>query len=333
MSPRPGATRLRPADVPRIYGDVPAFMGLAAVAPGAPVPPCDAAVIGMPFDGIATFRGGATRRAPQEVRRYSLLFHGYSLDWDLNALDVIGAVDAGDVDVLPGDTAASFARFEARLAAIQGTGAVPLMIGGDHAVTFPAVRAVAAHHGGPMGFLCFDTHLDLSEELDGDRLTRASPTIRIAELAEIDPARIAIVGAKGPRNRQDWLGIAARLGIRVHPIAEVERRGLDAVLADALATVTGGTGGRFYTSVDIDAVDPAFAPGTNSPEPGGLSSREIIRGLRVAMLDPGCVGMDVVEISPDFDAASGITSMLGARLVVEAMLCLAARRRGVTSPP
>lgn len=316
---------LQPGGVPKIYGDVPPFMAVPYV-PSLTGVKADAMIVGMPYDGIATYRGGATRRAPQEIRKFSLLFGGYNYDWDMNVFDHIHAVDCGDVDVVPGDTPESYARLERRIASIQATGAVPFMLGGDHGVTYPAVKAVAAKVGGPLGVIVFDTHLDLSEALNGDRLTRASPVKRICEIPEVDSRRVVIIGAKGPRNVPEWTPLARSLGIRVFPIAEVEARGMAAVAAEALA-IAAPDGRAPYISVDIDSVDPAYAPGTNSPEPGGLTSREIITGVRTVARDGFC-GFDVVEVSPDFDTKSGTTSLLAARLVEEALCCLAAKRAG-----
>lgn len=316
---------LRPADVPRIYGDVPPFMAARHV-PDLAALTADAVIVGMPYDGLATFRGGATRRVPQEIRKYSLLFGGYNFDWDLDVFEHLAIADAGDVDVVPGDNARSYARFQDRLTAILDHGAVPLSLGGDHGITFPAVAAVARQAPGPLGLIVFDTHLDLSEALGGDRLTRASPMLRIAELPGIDPRRMVIIGARGPRNLPEWTPLYRRLGISVFPMEEIERDGIEVVTEKARAIAIAG-GARLYISVDIDGIDPAFAPGTNSPEPGGLTAREIIRGIRIAARDD-FAGFDLVEVSPDFDTASGTTSVLAARLVTEALCCLAARRAG-----
>lgn len=316
---------LRATDVPRMYGDVPPFMAAEHVGDPARLA-ADVAVIGMPYDGIATFRGGATRRGPQEIRKFSLLFGGHNFDWDLDALAHLRLADVGDVDVVPVDNARSYERFAALLTAVQAAGAVPFSMGGDHGITYPAVEAVAAHHGGSLGLIVFDTHLDLSESFGGDRLTRASPLLRICELGAVDPRRVAVIGARGPRNLPEWTPIYRELGISVFPMEAVEADGIEAVSEAARAVATAG-GAKLYLSVDIDSVDPAFALGTNSPEPGGLTSREIIRGVRVAGRD-GFVGFDVVEVSPDFDTASGTTSVLAARLMVEGLCCLAAVRAG-----
>ncbi|MFN0043226.1 MAG: agmatinase [Alphaproteobacteria bacterium] len=318
-------TALQPAGVPKMYGDVPPFMAMA-YAPDLKGARADAIVLGMPFDGIATYRGGATRRAPQEIRKFSLLFGGYNFDWDMDTFAHLEVLDCGDIDVAPGRTAESYIRLERRVDEIQAAGAVPLMLGGDHGVTYPAVKAVARKAGAPMGVIVFDTHLDLSEHLNGDRLTRASPVKRICELPEIDPRRVVMIGIKGPRNVPEWTPLYKSLGMRVYSIAEVAARGMAAVAEEALR-IASPDGRLPYVSVDIDAVDPAFAPGTNSPEPGGLTSREIIEGVRIVCRE-GFTGFDVVEVSPDFDSESGTTSLLAARLVCEAMCCLAARRAG-----
>lgn len=314
---------LQPSSVKKMYGDVPPFMASQYV-PDPAMLDADVALIGMPYDGIATFRGGATRRGPQEIRKFSLLFGGYNFDWDMDIFTTLRLADVGDVDVVPGDNAESYARFERKLTTILKRGVIPLSIGGDHGVTYPALRAVTQHHVRPMGLVVFDTHLDLSEALNGDRLTRASPILRICELEHIDPKRVAIIGARGPRNLPEWTPLYRELGISVFPMEQVEREGIEAVTQKALAVATQDAA-QVYISVDIDSIDPAFAPGTNSPEPGGLTSREIIRGVRVAGRD-GFAGFDVVEVSPDFDDKSGSTSILAARILAEALACLAASR-------
>lgn len=316
---------LSPADVPKMYGDVPPFMGVEHVGDVERLA-ADAVIVGMPYDGIATYRGGATRRGPQEVRKFSLLFGRYNFDWDLDVFGQLKVADIGDIDVVPGDNVESYARFEKKLRAVQARGAVPFSLGGDHGITFPAVKAVAEHHGRPLGLVVFDTHLDLSESFCGDRLTRASPVLRICDLDHVDPRRVAIIGARGPRNLPEWTPLYRKLGISVFPMEQVEQEGIEAVTARARALAT-ADGAMAYVSVDIDSIDPAYAPGTNSPEPGGLTAREIIRGVRVAAGD-AFAGFDVVEVSPDFDTASGTTSVLAARLVAEALCCLAAVRAG-----
>lgn len=317
---------LSPNEIPKMFGDVPPFMAVEHAPDLSKAGKADAVVVGMPYDGIATFRGGATRRAPQEIRKFSLLFGSYHFDWDLHALDHLRVLDCGDVDVVPGNTPESYRRLEARIAEIQALGALPIMMGGDHGVTYPAVKAVAEHRGGPLGFLLFDTHLDLCESFNNDRLTRASPVMRIAELPAVDRKRMVIIGPKGPRNLPEWTPLARELGITVYPQRIVEKRGIEAVVEEALA-IAAPDGRPPYVSVDIDVIDPAYAPGTNSIEPGGFTSREIINGVRLAC-EKGFAGFDVVEVSPDFDSKSGHTATLAAKLMAEAICCLAAKRAG-----
>ncbi len=208
---------LSPHDIPKIYGDVPPFMAVP-YAPDLSKVKADAVIVGMPYDGIATYRGGATRRAPQEIRKYSLLFGDYNFDWDLDVFAHIKAVDVGDIDVAPGQTVESYARLERRIAEIHGTGAVPIMFGGDHGVTYPAVKAVAAHRGGPMGLIVFDTHMDLSESFREDRLTRASPIKRIVELPQIDLEPRLAEAAAALRESQS-AAHAARFGAKLRAAA------------------------------------------------------------------------------------------------------------------
>lgn len=192
------------------------------------------------------------------------------------------------------------------------------------------MRAVSRHHASPIGLIVFDTHLNLSECMDGDRLTRASPMLRISELDHLDPRRIAIIGARGPRNLPEWTPPLPRTRYFLSSRGADRGQGGEAVTEEARA-IAARDGAQLYVSVDIDGVDPAFAPRTNSPEPGGLTAREIIRGVRIAARD-GFAGFDLVEVSPDFDSRSGTTSVLAARLV-EALCCLAAlRERGARTP-
>jgi agmatinase len=319
---------LSPNQIPKIFGDVPAFMGVPFAPDLSRIQSADIVLIGMPYDGIATFRGGATRRAPQEIRKYSLLFGSYHFDWNLDAFERMKVIDAGDVDVVPGNTPESYARLERRISSILDLGAVPIMIGGDHGVTYPAVKATSERAAEPIGFLLFDTHLDLSESFNNDRLTRASPVMRICELPTVDAKRVAIIGAKGARNLSEWTPLARDLGITIYSDRAVQKRGIESVVEEALAIVS-PDGTPPYVSVDIDVIDPAYAPGTNSVEPGGFTSREIINAVRLGC-ERGFAGFDVVEVSPDYDSRTGHTSTLAAKLILEAICCLAARASGRT---
>jgi agmatinase len=255
----------------------------------------------------------------------SWLFGGYNLDLGVDVFQTLRVVDFGDVDVVPGNAVETYRRVEDRVRRIVAAGAAPFMMGGDHGVTLPVVRAVSAASERRVGLVVFDTHLDLAESLDGDRFTRASPMRRIAEIPQVDPHAMVMIGVRGPRNPVEWVSIARELGITYYTMGAIEDRGIDAVCEEAAALVR-ERADALYISVDIDAVDPAVAPGTNSPEPCGLTSRELIRGLRVVMRD-GFIGLDIVEVAPDFDTAGGTTSLLAARVLAEGLGGLASRSR------
>ena len=309
-----------------LYADVPSFMRVKVAKVKEDIFEHDAAILGVPFDGVTTFRSGDTRLAPQEIRKYSLLFGGYIIELGINVLKNVRVVDYGDVDVVPGDTTLTNRRVFERVRQIVEAGAIPLVLGGDHWISYPIVKAVTESSDGKIGVIHFDSHNDLMDEYKGDRETRASPMRRIAELAGVKSQNIVQIGIRGARNPEDQLLIAKRLGIKVFTIKDVESEGIESVSEEALRIAWDGMD-SVYVTVDIDVVDPAFAPGTNSLEPGGLTSREIIQALRIVGKF-GFSGFDIVEVAQRFDTPSGITSTLAARLVVEALGQLALKSQG-----
>lgn len=320
---------LKVGPTPTLYGDVPTFMGVAPARIPADLTGAGAVVLGIPFDGVSTFRGGATRMGPQFIRKFSLLWGSYNLSVDMDFARYVKLLDYGDVDVVPGDEVESYRRTEERLGHILAAGAVPIGIGGDHGISIPMVRSVAAaQRETPMGVIVFDTHNDMLDDLQGNLLTRASPTRRIVELPQIDPKRVVLIGVRGPRNPEDGTRLARELGIHTITMDEVDELGIAEVARRALSLAC-PDGGRPYISVDIDAFDPGFAPATNSPDPGGFSPRELIKGLRV-VAQRGFTGFDIVEVAPEYDTTGGITSVLASRVINEALCCLAlARQKGL----
>lgn len=310
------------SDVPKLYGDAPTFMGCPAVHKVDDLKGADAAILGIPFDGVATFRGGATRLAPQFIRKYSLLWGNYNLSIDLDISRNITLVDYGDVDIVPGNEAESYRRVEKRLSHILEAGAVPIGLGGDHGVSIPMVRAVAkTQKRKRFGVIIFDTHQDMVNDMQGNLLTRSSPTRRITELAQVDPRRTVIIGCRGPRNPEDGAILAKELGIVCISMDEVDEKGIEETTRQALA-IACPEHDRPYVSIDIDVFDPGFAPATNSPDPGGLSPREMIKALRIVTKN-GLLGLDIVEVAPEYDTTGGITSILASRIITEALGCLA----------
>ena len=306
------------------HGQIPFFrLPVAPLAAGLP-PGTGAALLGVPFDGGATYRPGA-RLAPWEVRRASALLQGHHAGHGLDPLARLAAVDAGNVVFPPFDAAAVRAAVELGVGAVLAAGAVPFVVGGDHSVALPALRAVAARHGS-VAVLHVDAHLDTSgPEVWGDAWHHGTPLRHALEEQLVAPGQLHQVGIRGPLGAPGDLAVGAAHGARVHGADEVAERGVRAVVREILAAVGDLP---LYLTFDVDAVDPAFAPGTGTPVPGGLTSREAIQLVR-SLAGTRLVGMDVVEVCPPFDHADA-TSQLAAHLLFEglAVAALARAARG-----
>jgi agmatinase len=303
------------------HGQIPFFrLPLAPLAGGLPAG-TGAALLGVPFDGGATYRPGA-RLAPWEVRRASALLQGHHAGHGLDPLARTAAVDAGNVVFPPFDAAAVRAAVEASVGAILAAGAVPFVVGGDHSIALPALRAVAARHG-PVAVIHVDAHLDTSgPEVWGDAWHHGTPLRHALDERLVAPMQLHQIGLRGPLGGPRDLDVGAAHGARVHGADEVAERGVRTVMREVLASVGDLP---VYLSFDVDAVDPAFAPGTGTPVPGGLTSREALQLVR-SLAGARLVGMDVVEVCPPYDHADA-TSQLAAHLLFEG-LAVAALARG-----
>jgi guanidinopropionase len=281
----------------------------------------DVALIGVPFDSGTSYRPGA-RLGPREIRAQSSLIRPYSHFQQVAPFERLTIVDAGDVDASPVSLDAAHRAIEAHVDRILGAGVIPLAVGGDHSITLPILRAVARRHG-PVGLIQFDSHIDTWEEDFGSKHFHGSPFYYAVTEGVIDPRRFVQVGIRGPMYGPDDFAFQRQHRVTVLGIDEVFRLGPDAVLARTRA-VTGA--GPVYVTFDIDVVDPAFAPGTGTPEVGGLTSHQaqvLLRGLAGLSI----VGADIVEVSPPFDGPGQITSLLAANLLFE-MLCAIASGTG-----
>ena len=279
----------------------------------------DVAIVGAPFDSGTSYRPGA-RLAPREIRAQSSLIRTYSRFQRIAPFERLAVVDAGDVDVSPVSLEHAHAAIEARVAEIVSAGALPMVVGGDHSISLPVLRALARRHG-PLGLVQFDSHIDTWDEDFGSKLFHGSSFYYAVTEHLIDPRRFVQVGLRGPMYGEHDFAFHAEHGIRAIDIEEVERGGIPAVVAEVGRVVGDGPA---YLTFDIDAVDPAFAPGTGTPEVGGLTSREaqhLVRGLSGLSL----VGCDLVEVSPPFDGPGAITSLLAANLLFEMLCAIAAR--------
>lgn len=277
----------------------------------------DVAILGAPFDSGTSYRPG-TRLAPREIRNQSSLIRTYSRFQEVAPFERLAVVDAGDVDASPVSLEIAHAAIAARVADVVAAGALPLVVGGDHSISLPVLRALAARHG-PLGLVQFDSHIDTWEEDFGSKLFHGSPFYYAVTEGLVDPRRFVQVGIRGPMYGPDDFAFQGEHGIRVIDIEEAARLGVAGV-CEQVRQIVGR--GPVHVTFDIDAVDPAFAPGTGTPEVGGFTSREaqqLLRGLRGLAL----AGFDLVEVSPPFDGPGHITSLLAANLLFE-MLCVVA---------
>jgi agmatinase len=311
-----------------MYGPDATFAGVPAADLDDPASYADAKVVivGAPFDGGTSHRPGS-RFGPQAIRLTDYLPHDGSrphLALGVDPLVDLGVVDVGDVEMPSGDTALSVARLEEAVARIAGSGAIPLVLGGDHTIALPDATGVARHVGwGRLSMVHFDAHADTADLQFGALVGHGTPMRRLIESGAVRGDRFLQVGLRGywpERETLDWM---AGQGMRSYEMTEVTARGLDACLTEAFAIATDGCDGVFL-SVDIDVVDPGSAPATGTPEPGGLSSRELLDAVRRVAMEMPLAGVDIVELSPPFDHAE-VTAYLSNRIALEAMSGIAWR--------
>ena len=276
----------------------------------------DVAILGVPYDGGTSYRPGA-RLGPREIRNQSSLIRGYNYFQKIAPFDRLNVADVGDVDAPPVGIEKAYAAIEDRIRGVAAAGVRPIVIGGDHSITLPVLRALAARHG-RLGVVQVDAHIDTWDEYFGGKYFHGTPFRRAIEEHLIEPGRFVQVGIRGPMYGEDDFDFHRQHGITVIDIEAVHDRGLTAVIDEVRRIVAGPA----YLSFDIDGVDPAFAPGTGTPEVGGLTSHKalrLVRGLRGLAF----IGGDIVEVSPPFDGPGQITALLAANIAFEFLCALA----------
>ena len=301
------------AIVPR-FGAIPTFMRL----PYRPDPAgLDIGLIGVPWDGGTTNRAGA-RHGPREIRNMSSFMRKVHHVSRIAPYKLAKVADLGDAPVNPIDLMDSLERIEGFFARIHDLGLVPISAGGDHLITLPIFRAIARQR--PVGMIHVDAHSDTNDRYFGDnRYTHGTPFRRAVEEGLLDPKRTIQIGIRGSIYSEDDMVFAEGSGMRVVYMEEFAKAGVERVIAEA-RRVAGE--GPCYISFDVDGLDPVYAPGTGTPEIGGLTTLEaqhLIRGLEGLNLSGG----DVVEVSPPFDP-SGNTALVGATMMFE-ILCVLAK--------
>ena len=288
----------------------------------------DVVIVGAPMDDMVTNRPG-TRFGPREIR---IAYEGggepqgWHMDLGVDPFAELKVMDRGDASVMPGDAETSHRAIRSAVSEVVAAGAVPIVLGGDHSIAFPDIAPVAeALPPGSLAVVQFDTHTDTATQNWGVEWGHGTPFRHLVDRGIIPGHRLVQVGIRGYWPGPDEFSWARDNGVRWHRMEAVVERGIDAVIDAVLSEIAEAD--HLFLSVDIDVLDPAYAPGTGTPEPGGVTTRELLRAIRRLILAKGLAGMDLVEISPPYDHAQ-VTALAGHSLVMEALSALAVHRRG-----
>lgn len=316
--------------MPPMYGPDVTFLGVARASLDDPasLAGADVVVVGAPFDGGTSHRPG-TRFGPQAIRITDYLGYGESrpsLALGVDPMLELRIVDVGDVLMLPGEIETALQRLEDAVHVIATAGAIPVILGGDHTIALPDVTGLARHHGmGKVSVVHFDAHADTGDTQYGSLLGHGTPMRRLIESGAARGDRFLQIGLRGYWPGPATLEWMAGQRMRSFEMSEIVRRGLDECLDEAFTIAVDECDGVFL-SVDVDVVDPGMAPGTGTPEPGGLTSRQLLDAVRRCAIELPVVGMDVVELSPPYDGPGEVTAFLANRVVLECLSGIAKRR-------
>jgi agmatinase len=304
------------------YAGLLTYGGLSYTQDASELRGVDVAIVGAPTDDLVSDRPG-TRFAPRAIRAASCP-PGAHLEARVDALRELRVVDFGDAPVIPADPQRSHAAIEALVGEVLDAGAVPVVLGGDHSISEPNIRAVAQRRG-PVGLVHFDTHTDTGTEVFGVERSHGTPMFRLVRDGHVDARRYVQIGLRGYWPGATEFAWQAEQGITSVFMHDVRAQGIDAVVARTVELV--GAGPVFVT-VDVDVLDPAFAPGTGTPEPGGLTSLELLGAVRRVAERLEVVGADLVEIIPTAVGSTDLTALIGDRIVRELLTGMTLRRRG-----
>jgi agmatinase len=312
----------------REYGEKPDYAGLLTFSgmpytqDAAELAGVDIAIVGAPTDDLVSDRPGA-RFGPRAIRGASCP-HGPHLEAGIDGMQVLKVVDFGDAAVLPADAVRTHAAIEALVGQVVDAGALPVILGGDHSIAEPDIRAVATRRG-PVGLIHFDTHTDTGKEVFGVELSHGTIMYRLVEQGHVDPTRYVQIGLRGywPGETEfAWQHERGITSLFMHDVREV---GIRSVVERALAVVGDGP---VFLSVDVDVLDPVYVPGTGTPEPGGMTSIDLLWACREICSRVELAGMDVVEVIPTGVGSADITALVADRIVREVITGVALKRRG-----
>jgi agmatinase len=311
----------------RQYGEKPDYAGLLTFGalPYTQDPSelegVDAAIVGAPTDDLVSDRPGA-RFGPRAIRAASCP-PGPHLEAKVDAMAELRIVDFGDAPVVPADSARTHAAIERTVGEVVAAGAIPIILGGDHSIAEPDIRACAARHGA-LGLVHFDTHTDTGTEVFGVEVSHGTPMYRLVEQGQVDPMRYVQIGLRGYWPGPKEFAWQEERGVTSFFMHDVRELGIQGVIQRTIEMV--GTG-PVYVTVDVDVLDPAFAPGTGTPEPGGMTSGDLLWACRTVAERLELVGAEVVEVIPTAVGSSDITALVADRIVRELLTGLALRAR------
>ena len=312
---------------PRGHEEKPDYAGLLTYG-GAPytqdpaeLAGADVAIVGAPTDDLVSDRPGA-RFGPRAIRAASCP-PGPHLQAKLDAFEELKVVDFGDAAVIPADPVRTHAAIEKLVGQVLAAGAIPVVLGGDHSISEPDIRAVSAAHG-PVGLVHFDTHTDTGTEVYGVEISHGTPFYRLVEQGRLDPRRYVQVGLRGYWPGEPEFSWQAQHGITSFFMHDVRELGIEEVVGRTVGVV--GDGPVFLT-IDVDVLDPAYAPGTGTPEPGGMTTGDLLWAVRTLAAELELVGADVVEVIPTAVGSADITALAADRIVREILTGIALRRR------
>jgi agmatinase len=308
------------------YAGLQSFCGLPYTEDPGELAGADVAIVGAPMDDLVSERPG-TRWGPRAIRAASAI-PGPHLEARIDPLRELTVRDYGDAAVLPADPVRSHAAIQATVTEVLAAGAIPLVLGGDHSIAEPDIRACAEARG-PVGLVHFDAHTDTAAECFGVSLSHGTPMHNLVCSGHIDARRYVQVGLRGYWPGEEVFDWQREQGISCIFMHDVARRGIERVVAEAAALVGAGP---VFLSIDVDVLDPAFAPGTGTPEPGGMTSSDLLWATRRLAAELDVVGGDVVEVCPGAIGAADITALVGSRIVHELLTGIALRRRGARAP-
>ncbi len=324
------------ANIGNMYGPNFSFLGVPQCDLDDPATykEADVVIVGAPIDSGTSHRSGA-KFGPQAIRMGDYLPHDGQrphLALRVDGLKDLKVLDAGDLLMPPGDLEESLKILRQATEKISRAGAIAVILGGDHSIASADVAGIADHRGfGKVSMIHFDAHADTGDLQFGALVGHGTPMRRLIDSGAVRGDRFLQLGLRGYWPGDETLSWMRDQGMRSYEMTEIHHRGMKAVLDESFSTLTKDSDGVFL-SIDIDVVDPGMAPGTGTPEPGGMTSRELLEAVRRICFELPIVGIDVVEVAPPFDSAD-ITAILANRVVLEALSAIAARKKGIAYSP